>query len=175
MAWAISCRHLPNTRCCETTPAFKWRNRLSASASEIEVTRCNTFSSPRFMSFYSPSKSAYLRFLQLISAVDGLPWLADVDAHERALFDVLCLHWSQGQPLTVFNAIHQAQLGSSSTLHKRLKRLIAKDLIVARYGENNRRTKHLMPSDKGLACIHWLSTQLALVQTSELNAAPSMA
>ena len=124
------------------------------------------------MNFHPPQKSTYLRFLQLISAVDGLPWLLEIDPHERALFDVLCLHWSQGQPLTVFNAIHQTQLGSSSTLHKRLKRLIAKDLILARCSEGNRRTKHLVPSDKGLACIQWLSTQLTRVHSSESQASP---
>lgn len=127
------------------------------------------------MTKHTPTKSAYIRFLQLISAVEGLPWLANIDPHEKALFDVLCLHWSQGQPLNVFDAINQTHLGSSSTLHKRLKRLIAKELIVVQYCENNRRTKHLTPSDKGLACIDWLSAQLARVHSDEIMPSPLIA
>ncbi len=106
------------------------------------------------------SNMAYLRFLQIISAIDELPSMVDLDLHEKALFDVLCLHWSRGQPLTVSDAINQPQLGSSATLHKRLKRLISKDLIVAKHNGVNRRTKHLFPSDNGNTYIKWLSSKL---------------
>lgn len=88
----------------------------------------------------------------------------DVDANEKALFDALALRWSQGQPLTVREAISQAHLGSPATLHKRLKRLIAKDLVVACHEGADRRTKFLQPSNKGMVYIEWLSTQLAAVQ-----------
>lgn len=117
------------------------------------------------MNSRSPFKSAYLRFLQLVSAVEALPGLEKFDANEKALFDTVVLRWSQGTPLTVREAIHQAELGSPATLHKRLQRLIAKDLLLSEHQGNDRRTKYLMPSQKGLVYIEWLSTQLAVVQS----------
>lgn len=111
-----------------------------------------------------PANSHYLRFLQLANAVDGMPWMVEVDANEKALFDLICLHWSQNQPLSVVEAINQPQLGSQATLHKRLKRLIAKDWIIARHAEPNRRTKLLTPSERGTSYIRWMSTQLSSMQ-----------
>jgi hypothetical protein len=118
------------------------------------------------MTGYSPFKSAYLRFLQLVSAVETLPGLEKFDANEKALFDSVALRWSQGKPLTVREAINQAELGSPATLHKRLQRLIAKDLLLSQHEGHDRRTKFLLPSQKGMVYIEWLSTQLAVVQAS---------
>lgn len=118
------------------------------------------------MNTRSPFKSAYLRFLQLISAVEAMPGLQDFDANEKALFDALVLNWSEGQPMTVREAISLSQLGSPATLHKRLKRLIAKDLMVAYHDGTDRRTKFLKPSEKGMVYIEWLSAQLAAVQVN---------
>ena len=95
-----------------------------------------------------------------------MPGIEDFDANEKALFDSLSLSWSQGTPLTVRSAINQAHLGSPATLHKRLQRLIAKDLIVAEFVGQDRRTKYLHPSEKGVAYIAWLSQQITAVQTA---------
>ena len=89
-----------------------------------------------------------------------MPSIEDFDANEKALFDSLILAWSQGAPLTLRGAINQANLGSPATLHKRLQRLIAKDLIVAECDGQDRRTKYLRPSEKGLVYIEWLSSQM---------------
>jgi DNA-binding MarR family transcriptional regulator len=102
--------------------------------------------------------------LQLVSAVEAMPSIEDFDANEKALFDSLILAWSQGAPLTLRGAINQANLGSPATLHKRLQRLIAKDLIVAEFEDQDRRTKYLRPSEKGLVYIEWLSSQMTTVQ-----------
>ncbi len=112
-----------------------------------------------------PFKSAYLRFLQLMDAVETLPGMPEFDANEKALFDAVVLRWSQGQPMTVREAIGLSELGSPATLHKRLQRVIGKDLLVAYHEGQDRRTKFLKPSDKGLAYIEWLGRQLSLVQT----------
>jgi hypothetical protein len=112
----------------------------------------------------SPFKSAYLKFLELVSAVEAMPSIGDVDANEKALFDALCLAWSQGNPFSVRAAINQSNLGSPATLHKRLQQLIAKDLIVAEFEGQDRRTKYLRPSEKGLLYIEWLSSKMTTVQ-----------
>jgi hypothetical protein len=110
--------------------------------------------------------SAYLRFLQLVTTIDALPGLQDFDANERALFDTVVLHWSQGNPLSIRAAIGQETLGSPATLHKRLQRLIAKELLITQHQGTDKRTKFLAPSDKGLVYIEWLSTQMTAVQTA---------
>ncbi len=118
------------------------------------------------MTNLSPLQGAYLNFLQLVSAVKAMPGLEDFDANEKALFDSLSLAWSQGTPLTVRGAISQVHLGSPATLHKRLMRLIEKDLLVAEHEGSDRRTKYLRPSSKGLAYIAWISNQMTAAQAT---------
>ena len=113
------------------------------------------------MKLRSSFASVYLRFLQLVATSKALPGLQDFDANEKALFDVVVLHWAQGNPLTVRMAIGQELLGSPATLHRRLKRLIAKDMVLTRNQGTDRRTKYLEPSKKGLAYIEWLSGNIA--------------
>jgi len=120
------------------------------------------------MTEHSPLTSAYLRFLQLISTLEALPGLHELAANEKALFDSILLHWSKGHPLTVRLAIGQDFLGSPATLHKRLKRLIAKDLILTRYEGGDKRTKYLEPSKKGLAYIEWLDSKMSSAQAGDL-------
>jgi DNA-binding MarR family transcriptional regulator len=117
------------------------------------------------MNTRQPFKDAYLRFLQLLSTVEKSHDIQDFEPNERALFDSLCLCWSQGKPLTVREAIGQTPMGSPATLHKRLQRLIDKSMIETHTKEGDRRTKYLHPSEKGLAYIEWLGTQLISIQT----------
>lgn len=116
------------------------------------------------MNHPSPLTSAYLRFLQLINTIEALPGLNELAANEKALFDSVLVHWSKGHPLTVRMAIGQELLGSPATLHKRLKRLIAKDLILTRYQGGDKRTKYLEPSEKGLAYVEWLDSNMSTAQ-----------
>lgn len=121
------------------------------------------------MTTHSPFKSAYLRFLEMVSAIESLPGMEDLDANERALFDTLCLGWSQGKPMTVREAINQGHLGSPATLHKRLHRLIDRHLINAEHEGNDRRAKYLKPSEQGLAYIGQLDAQLAIIRAVEVS------
>ena len=113
------------------------------------------------MNMRSSFAGVYLRFLQLTATLEVLPGLQDFDADEKALFDVIVLQWAQCNPLTVRMAIGQKLLGSPATLHRRLKRLIAKDLVLAHNQGANKRAKYLEPSKKGLAYIEWLSSNIA--------------
>ncbi len=45
--------------------------------------------------------SAYLRFLELASAVETLPGMDFFDPNHKALFEAIVLRWSQGQAMTV--------------------------------------------------------------------------
>lgn len=93
---------------------------------------------------------AYLRFLELASAVEALPGMDFFDPNHKALFEAILLSWSKGQTMTVREAIGRAELGSPATLHKRLLRLRQAELITVQAIEGDRRTKLLVPTEKGL-------------------------
>lgn len=98
----------------------------------------------------SPTVTAYLRFLQLASAVQLLPGMDRFDANEKALFEEIMLAWSKNAPLTVRQAIGLEKLGSPATLHKRVARLRKMELVEAACMDGDRRTKFLIPTSKGL-------------------------
>ncbi len=114
----------------------------------------------------SPFNNAYLRFLRLVSAAEGHTGGQDLDANEKALFEALALRWSQGEPMTVREAIHLDHLGSPATLHKRLQRLIEKKLVSTQGIENDRRTKLLVISAQGQDYIDWLGRQFDQVNAA---------
>ena len=104
---------------------------------------------------------AYLRFLELASAVETLPGMDFFDPNHKALFEVILLSWSKGQPMTVREAIGRAELGSPATLHKRLVRLRQADLVSVEFIQGDRRSKLLVPTEKGLEYASKLGSQLA--------------
>jgi hypothetical protein len=104
--------------------------------------------------------SAYLRFLELASAVETLPGMDFFDPNHKALFEAIVLRWSQGQAMTVREAISHTELGSPATLHKRLVRLRQAELITVQSIEGDRRTKLLVPTEAGLDYASRLGSQL---------------
>ena len=105
--------------------------------------------------------SAYLRFLELASAVDALPGMDFFDPNHKALFEAILLSWSQGRAMTVREAIGRAELGSPATLHKRLVRLRQAELVTVEFIEGDRRSKLLVPTEKGLDYVSKFGCQLA--------------
>ncbi len=114
---------------------------------------------------HSPLASAYLRFLQLARAVETLPDGTLMDANESALLEAVVLRWHEGQPMTVREAINLAQLGSPATLHKRITRLRAKDLLATYSEPGDRRAKFLVPTQQALDHFHQLGQTMQLAQT----------
>lgn len=98
----------------------------------------------------TPFIDAYLQMLEIASAVKLLPGMDRFGIDEKALFEAIMLAWGQDNPLTVQQTINIKELGSPATLHKRLSRLRAMDLVTVLAVEENRRTKFLGPSAKGL-------------------------
>ncbi len=112
----------------------------------------------------TPSAEAYFRFLRLCAAIKQAPGHEQLDANHNALLESVALHCFMDQPLAVREAIDQAALGSPATLHKRLQRLIAQELITAQSTEQDRRTKHLVLTQKGLGHFAQLGAHLHKVQ-----------
>ena len=114
--------------------------------------------------------SAYLRFLELAAAVEALPGMDFFDPNHKALFEAILLSWSRGRALTVREAIHRSELGSPATLHKRLVRLREAELVTVQGIEGDRRTKLLVPTEKGLDYVSRFGSHL--VQAVPATALP---
>jgi DNA-binding MarR family transcriptional regulator len=99
----------------------------------------------------SNTDNVYLRFLQLAKAIQSLPESPLLDANENALLEAIAVHWFEERPMTVREAIGLTHLGSPATLHKRITRLRAKDLVQTFNQTDDKRAKYLIPTDKTLA------------------------
>ena len=99
----------------------------------------------------SPTENAYLRFLQLATAIQSLPDAPLLDANENALLEAIALRWFENKPMTVREAIGISQLGSPATLHKRITRLRNRDLVQTFNQPDDKRAKYLIPTDKSIA------------------------
>jgi DNA-binding MarR family transcriptional regulator len=107
-----------------------------------------------------------LRFLQLAKAIQSLPESPLLDANENALLEAIAVHWYEERPMTVRAAIGLAHLGSPATLHKRITRLRAKDLVQTFNQANDKRAKYLIPTDKTLAMFSDYGNKMSTVVSS---------
>lgn len=110
----------------------------------------------------SKSINFYLRFLKLVSAVQLLPGMDSFDANSKVLFEQIMLAWAKDMPLTVRDAMGMEHLGSPATLHKRLVQLREMQLVDAISKDNDRRTKYLIPTEKGLEYVSKLGQAFSL-------------
>jgi DNA-binding MarR family transcriptional regulator len=114
----------------------------------------------------SPLATAYFRFLQLARAVDTLPEGSELDANELALLESVVLHWHEGNPMTVRQAIGLSTLGSPATLHKRITRLRQKGLLENHSEPGDRRAKFLLPTPQALEYFHRLGQTMQQVSAA---------
>ena len=112
----------------------------------------------------SPLATAYLRFLQLAKAIEGLPSL---DANESALLDALAVQWFAGNPLTVMQAMGLSHLGSPATMHRRIARLRKMGMIATDEDANDTRIKRLILTPAAVAHFEQLGQSL---QTAAVSA-----
>ena len=112
-----------------------------------------------------PLAEAYLRFLKLSSSPANLKF----DANHKALFEAAVMHWSMGKSLSVLETIRQTELGSPATLHKRLKRLIAQELLKSEALGVDKRTKFVVPPDKVLSYMDGVGDKQLTALSSGIN------
>ena len=101
-------------------------------------------------------QSPYLRFLNLIDALDRVNPGKKLDDIEESLLDKIVTSAYSKQPLLVGDLISMAELGSQATLHGRLKNLSAIGYIKMAANEDGRK-KEVVP------------TKLALKRYGELS------
>lgn len=88
----------------------------------------------------------YLRFINLASAIRGLPTFPALDAVEEQVLNGLAVTWATGANITVLEAMRLSATTSATTIHRRLNTLRQKGLIELREDEADNRIKYVMPT-----------------------------
>lgn len=93
-----------------------------------------------------PAKTSYyIRFLNLIDALDRMNPGKKLDSIEESLLDNILLSFHAKQPMLVGDLISMAEIGSQATLHGRLKNLSAMGYIKMIANEDGRK-KEVVPT-----------------------------
>jgi len=90
----------------------------------------------------------YWRFLNLVSAIRGLPKL---DAVEERVLNGLAAIWATGAKVTVLQAMELALDTSPTTVHRRLKSLREHGLIDLQEDATDSRIKYIVPTNAAKA------------------------
>ena len=90
--------------------------------------------------------NTYLRFVNLVSAIRGLPSFPSLDAVEEHILNRLAAAWATSARLTVLEAMEFNANTSATTIHRRLKTLRQKGLIELREDETDSRVKYVVPT-----------------------------
>ncbi len=93
--------------------------------------------------------SAYLRFLNLIDALDRINPGKKLDSIEESLLDKVVSAAQVRQSILVGDLISLSELGSQATLHGRLKNLSAMGYIKMA-GNSDGRKKEILPTKQAL-------------------------
>ena len=99
------------------------------------------------MSKSSEASQAYLRFLNLLDAIRGLPTFPTLDPVEERVLSVLAASWAVGTRVTVLQAMERVAGLSPSTVHRRLKTLRAKGMVALAVDEADHRTRYVVPTE----------------------------
>jgi hypothetical protein len=93
--------------------------------------------------------ASYLRFLNLIDALDRMNPGKKLDAIEESLLDKIVSSAHAKQSILVGDLISLAELGSQATLHGRLKNLSAMGYIKMAANEDGRK-KEVVPTKQAI-------------------------
>ena len=89
---------------------------------------------------------AYLRFLNLVKALQQLPDFPKLDPIEERLLHLFGTVWHAERKITVLQAMAIYDDVSSTTAHRRLKSLRKKGVITLVTDEIDSRIKYVMPT-----------------------------
>lgn len=92
------------------------------------------------------NKQIYLRFLNLIHALDGGQNAPTMDLDAKKLLEVIAVQHSIEKPLTVTDAMALNTIASPATIHRKLDQLRELGMIDTVFEGKNRRTKFLVPT-----------------------------
>ena len=97
------------------------------------------------------SLQAFMRYIDMAHEIESQDPIAQLDATERFLLEVLVKHWIQGQPLTVTQTMALNRIGAPATMHRKITRLRQLSMIEALGDEDDSRIKYLLPTRQATA------------------------
>lgn len=109
----------------------------------VSVSTTTKLYTPVAMSRSDDLSQTYLRFVKLVDDMHNLPTL---DATEERVLNGLAVRWAKGEKPTVREAMHLARDASPATVHRRLKTLRDKGLIVLAEDASDNRIKYVEPT-----------------------------
>ena len=92
------------------------------------------------------TQQIYMRFLNLIHALDGDVNAPHMDLDAKKLLEVVSVQHNLGKPLTVTDAMALQHIASPATIHRKLDVLRELGMIDTVFEGKNRRTKYLVPT-----------------------------
>jgi DNA-binding MarR family transcriptional regulator len=101
--------------------------------------------------------NAYIRFLNLIDALDRMNPGRSLDYIEIQLLEYIMQQDARKIPLLVGDIIAMSRLGSQATLHGRLKNLVAMGYIKLVEDKNDARKKSVTPSKLAVKYVQFMS------------------
>jgi len=96
-------------------------------------------------------RNAFVRFINLMRAIEVLPSGMTLDPQEERLMQELALHWSRGESVTVLSAMNMLAGASPSTVQRRLKTLRSKGLLSFEPSAQDARVRHVVATEQGQA------------------------
>ncbi|NDC60707.1 MAG: hypothetical protein EBZ60_01610 [Betaproteobacteria bacterium] len=109
----------------------------------------------------------YIKFLTLLHAIEGKGELPELDADAKRLLEVIAVQHSQGQHMTVSDAMGLGHIASPATIHRKLDLLREIGMIDTVFEGTNRRTKFLIPTEQAHA---YFNTVNSVMQKAGLAA-----
>lgn len=89
---------------------------------------------------------SYLKFLNLMEAVKGLPTFPSMDGIEERLLNAFASLWAAKTPITVLQSMEILENVSPATAHRRLKTLGDKGFISFDTDKADKRVKYVVPT-----------------------------
>lgn len=91
---------------------------------------------------------AYARFLKLVSQAGTLSDLVSLNPAEERVLQCLAVAWSEGQKVTVLEAMGLQHGLSQSTAHRRLTSLRKKGLLMLKQHDQDARVRYVLHTDR---------------------------
>ncbi len=92
------------------------------------------------------TKQIYMRFLNLLHALEGGANAPEMDLEAKKLLEVIAVQHANKSPMTVTAAMNLVHIASPSTIHRKLDVLRELGMIDTVFEGTNRRTKYLVPT-----------------------------
>ena len=92
------------------------------------------------------SNNMYFKFLHLAQAVQKLPSFPQMDSVEERLLNVCASVWFSDMKISVTEIANMLPGTSERTSHRRIKSLLAKNMIILKNDDKDKRVKYIMPT-----------------------------